>query len=278
MGDFERKVLEAVEYIKGIIKFKPDIAIILGAGLNSLAYEIQTPIEVPFEDIPHFKSSTVPGTEGKLIFGLVYDRSVVALQGRLHCYDGYSMEDVTFTIRVFTLLGVEVLIVTSAVGGVNPNLKIGDLVLVKDHLGLGCESPLIGPNYRTFGPRFPSLKGVYERALIDAAKSVAAEIKFNVTEGVYAFMTGPQYTTEAEAKMFRALGADVVGFSMVPEVIVAAHSGMSVLGIAYVTNVLGVAEAAHTHNEILEVVSKEEKNFTALVLDTIKRIEIENEF
>ena len=278
MEEYERKVIETAEYIRNRVVRKPDIAIILGSGLDSLAYEIQDPLEIRFDEIPNFISSDVPGQEGKLVFGMIYNKSVVAMKGRLHYYDGYSMEDITFPIRVFTLLGVEVLIVTNAAGGVNPSFKVGDIMLIKDHIDLSGRSPLIGKNFATFGPRFPSLRGVYDQDLINAAKTVATEMRFNVREGVYAYMTGPQYATDAEVKMLNFIGADAVGVSTVPEVIVAGHSGIRVLGISYITNVSGIAEAASSHNEILEVVSKEEGNFKALVLDTIRAMKIENEY
>ena len=277
MEDITENVLEAVRYIKSIVATKPDIAIILGSGLGSLAYEIQDPIEIPYSEIPYFKSSTVEGHEGKLIFGKIYDKNVVAMQGRVHYYEGYSMQDIAIPIHTFALLGVEVLIVTNAAGGINPKFVPGDLMLITDHINMGFDSPLRGPNLDLLGARFPSMKGIYNKDLIDIAKNVAEEMRFNIQEGVYAFMPGPQYETDAEVRMLGMLGASAVGMSTVPEVIAAAHSGMAVLGISCITNVAGVVGAAPSHDEVLEVASQSETNFTTLVLDTIKNIQISPE-
>ncbi len=278
MEEYEKQVFEAVEYIKSRIAKKPDIAIILGSGLGGLAYEIQDPIELPYDEIPYFKIPSVEGHDGKLIFGTIYDKSVVAMQGRVHYYEGYSMEEVTFPIRVFTLLGVEDLIVTSTAGGIDPKYVPGDLMLIKDHINLTWQSPLRGRNHDIFGPRFPTMKGVYDPELIKIARSVAMEMSFNLQEGVYAFMPGPQFETDAEIKMLKILGADAVGMSTVPEVIAAAHSGIKVLGISCITSATGYEGISPNHDEVLEEASKVEKNFTSLVLDTIKKMKIENEF
>jgi purine-nucleoside phosphorylase len=276
MDDFEKQVFEAVEYIKGRIPNKPDIAVVLGSGLGGLAYEIQDPVEIPYDEIPYFKTPTVEGHEGKLIFGTVYDKYVVAMQGRLHYYEGFSMQEITFPIRVFALLGVEVLIVTNTAGGIDPRYTPGDLMVIKDHINCSFQSPLIGKNLDSLGPRFPLMKGVYDSELIKLARNVAMEMSFNLQEGVYAFMTGPQYETDAEINMLRVLGADAVGTSTVPEVIVAAHSGIRVLGISCITSATGYEGISPNHDEVLEEASKIEKNFTTLVLDTIRKIQIEN--
>ena len=275
MEDMDQRVIEAVKFIKTQIYSKPDIAIILGSGLGALAYEIQDSISIPFEQIPYFKKSTVKGHEGNLIFGKIYGKSVVAMQGRLHYYEGYSMQDVTFPVRVFALLGVEVLIVTNAGGGINPAFNIGDLMLITDHINLSGTSPLIGRNYELFGPRFPSLLNVYNKQLLKIAKGVANEMNFNIHEGVYAYITGPQYPTEAEIKMLGLLGASAVGMSTVPEVIAASHSDIDVLGISCITHVAS-AQPKHptTHAEILENASKYERDFISLVKDTIRQINI----
>lgn len=268
MEDIQDKVMDAVKYIRGIVEERPTIAIILGSGLGSLAYEIQNPIEIAYSDIPNFVTSTVPGHEGKLIFGKLFDKNVVAMQGRVHYYEGYSMQDITMPIRAFALLGVETLIVTNAAGGINQKFKTGDLMVITDHINMSGNSPLIGPNADIFGPRFPAMKGVYTPELIDVIKRVATDLRISLQEGVYAFMPGPQYETGAEIKMLDILGASAVGMSTVPEVICASHSGMRVLGVSCITN-LAFENSNPTHNEVLEETSKIEQDFVSLILDTI---------
>ncbi len=270
--DLDKKVMEAVNYINGRININPEIAIIIGSGLGPLAYEIQDRIEIRYDEIPYFKSSTTAGHEGKLIFGKIYDKNVVAMQGRLHYYEGYSMQEIAFPIRVFAILGVSILIATNAAGGINTGFRIGDLMLITDHINTSGDSPLRGPNYELFGTRFPSMKNVYDKNLINIAKQVGRELQFDLKEGVYAFMPGPQYETDAEIKMLGILGANAVGMSTVPEVIAAAHSGMAVLGISFISNLTGINGNEPSHDEVLEVASKVEPNFAALVMDTIKMI------
>ena len=266
------KLMDAVKYIRSIVEDKPTVGIILGSGLGALAYEIQNPIEIGYADIPFFKTSTVPGHEGKLIFGKIYDKNIVAMQGRLHYYEGYSMQDVVFPIRVFALLGVETLIVTNAAGGINPKFNPGDLMVITDHINMSGNSPLIGPNVEILGPRFPSMRKIYSTEYIEKIKGVAAKLKINLQEGVYAFMPGPQYETDAEVKMLETLGASAVGMSTVPEVIAAAHSSINVLGVSCITNMAGGGEESPSHKEVLDVASKAEEDFTSLILDTINEL------
>lgn len=276
MEDMDEKVLEAVKYIKSRIMVKPQIAIILGSGLGSLAYEIQNPVTIKYEEIPYFKSSTAPGHEGQLIIGKIYDKYVVAMQGRLHYYEGYSMQEIAFPIRVFALLGIQILIVSNAAGGINTAFKPGDLMLITDHINMSGNSPLIGKNYDLFGTRFPSMKTVYNKALISIAKVVAQELKIDIKEGVYAFMPGPQYETNAEIKMLQVIGASAVGMSTVPEVIAAAHSDIDVLGISCITNIAGANGSIPDHKEVLDVASRVAENFCSLVKDVIGKIEFED--
>ena len=267
MEDLQDKIMDAVRYIRGVVEMKPTIAIVLGSGLGSLAYEIQDTIEIPYGEIPYFKTSTVPGHEGKLIFGKLFGKDVVAMQGRVHYYEGYTMQEITMPIRVFALLGVETLIVTNAAGGINSKFKAGDIMAITDHINLSGNSPLIGPNVEILGPRFPVMKQVYSPDLIVLLKKVASELKINIQEGVYAYMPGPQYETDAEVKMLGILGASAVGMSTVPEVICASHSGMRVLGISCITNVAGSTETSH--KEVLEQAAKASQTLVAVVLDTI---------
>ena len=270
MENMGEKVLEAVNYIRTRVNVDPDVAIILGSGLGDLAYKIMDPIEIPYADIPYFKTSTVEGHDGKLIFGKIYGKDVVAMKGRLHYYEGYSMQDITFPLRVLTLLGVSKLIVTNAAGAVNKKYKVGDMMIITDHLNMSGMSPLMGKNYELFGPRFPAMNRVYSDDLKEMLKDTASKLKINLQEGVYAFMPGPQYETKAEVKMLSLLGADAVGMSTVPEVIVAAHSGIDVLGISCITNATGDEDVSH--EEVLSAISKTTEVLTTLVIELINKL------
>ena len=270
MENLNEKVLEAVNYIRTRVSADPDIGIILGSGLGNLSYSIINPIEISYADIPYFQPSTVQGHEGKLIFGKIYGKSVVAMKGRLHYYEGYSMQEITFPLRVLTLLGVSKLIVTNAAGAINKKFKVGDIMLITDHLNMSGNSPLIGKNYEIFGSRFPSMNYVYSESMMITVKEIAAKFKIPVQEGVYAFMTGPQYETKAEVRMLETLGADAVGMSTVPEVIVAAHSGIDVLGISCITNTTGVEDVSH--EEVLDAVDSASEKLTLLVIETVNKL------
>ncbi len=276
MEDLDKKVMEAVNFINSRVTINPEIAIIVGSGLGSIVYEIQDRIEINYDEIPYFKTSTTSGHEGKLIFGKIYDKYVVAMQGRLHYYEGYSMEEITFPIRVFAILGVSILIVTNAAGGINGGFKKGDLMLITDHINMSGLTPLRGPNYDLFGTRFPAMKNAYDKTLINLAKQVGKEMAFDLKEGVYAFMPGPQYETDAEIRALATLGASAVGMSTVPEVIAASHSGIAVLGISCITNIAGSTGQEPNHKEVLDIASKTEPNLSALVMDTIRLIELDN--
>ncbi|MGY0209244.1 purine-nucleoside phosphorylase [Bacillus subtilis] len=209
----------------------PEIGLILGSGLGVLADEIENPVAIPYEDIPHFPVSTVEGHAGQLVFGDLEGKRVVAMQGRFHFYEGYSMEQVTFPVRVLKLIGVETLIVTNAAGACNENFNPGDLMIITDHINFFGTSPLIGKNANEFGTRFPDMSEAYDKQLVKLTEQVASDLGLNVQKGVYFGNTGPTYETPAEVKMARLLGGDVVGMSTVPEVIVARHSDMRVLGL-----------------------------------------------
>lgn len=270
MENMNEKVLEAVNYIRTIVSTVPDVGIILGSGLGNLACNIIDPIEISYADIPYFKNSTVAGHEGKLIFGKIYGKLVVAMKGRLHYYEGYSMQDITFPLRVLTILGVSKLIVTNAAGAINKKFKVGDIMLIEDHINMSGTSPLIGKNYEIFGERFPSMNHAYSSEMREIFKETASKLKINLQEGVYAFMPGPQYETKAEVKMLSVLGADAVGMSTVPEVIVAAHSGIDVLGISCITNATGAEDISH--QEVLEAVNGASELLTSLVIEFINKL------
>lgn len=270
MEDLNGRVLEAVNYIRTKVQDDVNIGIILGSGLGNLAHKIMDPIEIPYEEIPYFKTSTVQGHDGKLIFGKIYGKNVVAMKGRLHYYEGYSMQEITFPLRVFAILGVETIIVTNAAGAINKKYKVGDLMLIEDHLNMSGMSPLMGKNHDIFGVRFPSMNNVYSKGMRQIFKEIAAKYKVNLQEGVYAFMPGPQYETKAEVKMLSVLGADAVGMSTVPEVIVAAHSCMNVLGISCITNATGAEEISH--EEVLAAVDGASETLTSLVIEFINKL------
>jgi purine-nucleoside phosphorylase len=226
----------AVAAIRRRTAFAPEVAMILGTGLGALGKSIAVEAEIAYADIPGFPASTVESHAGKLLLGTLAGRRVAALQGRFHRYEGYSLQQVTFPVRVLRALGASTLVVSGAVGGMHPLWNLGDLALLSDHINLMGDSPLIGPNDDTLGPRFPDMSAPYDAALRSTAHAAALELGIALREGVYVAVTGPALETRAEYRMLRAMGADVVGMSTVPEVIVAVHGGMRVLGITVVTD------------------------------------------
>ena len=230
------RIYTAAEYIKNRIgEKKPVAGIVLGSGLGKLADKIENPIIVPYKEIPHFPASTAVGHKGNFIAGELGGKFVVAMQGRFHYYEGYTMDYVTLPIRVMKVLGIKYLFVSNAAGGVNFDFKVGDLMIIKDHINL-LPNPLIGPNMEEFGPRFPDMTRPYSPELIAAAKEIAAQEGIALKEGTYLASTGPTYETPAEYKYFRTIGADAVGMSTIPEVIVARHSSIPVFGMSVITN------------------------------------------
>lgn len=213
----------------------PQVAIVLGSGLGKLADSLEQPLTIPYSDIPHFKTSTAVGHKGNLIVGRLGGRSVLAMQGRFHYYEGYTMQEVTFPVRVFARLGIRTLMVSNAAGAVNPDYRVGDLMVITDHINF-MPNPLLGPNMADFGPRFPDMTQVYSPRLCALADRLAAEMGLSLRHGIYVAETGPTYETPAEYRMYRMLGGDAVGMSTVPEVIVARHSGLEVFGMSVITN------------------------------------------
>lgn len=272
--DILKKAIESSKYIRELSNSKPKVAIILGSGLGDFANNVQDKIEIDYKDIPNFPVSTVEGHSGKLIIGEIYDKEVILMNGRFHYYEGYSMIDSTFPIRVFALLGVEKLIVTNAAGGINQSFNPSDLMIIKDHIKLVAESPLIGKNISEFGPRFPDMTNAYSKNLISLAKETSKELNINIQEGVYFFMAGPQYETPAEIHALKILGADAVGMSTVPEVILAAHCNIEVLGISCITNVIGKQESQLTHEEVIKNADIASNNFTRLLLEILRKIKL----
>ena len=213
----------------------PQVAIVLGSGLGKLADSLEQPLTIPYSHIPHFKTSTAVGHKGNLIVGRLGGRNVLAMQGRFHYYEGYTMQEVTFPVRVFARLGIRTLMVSNAAGAVNPDYRVGDLMVITDHINF-MPNPLLGPNMADFGPRFPDMTQVYSPRLCALADRLAAEMGIRLRHGIYVAETGPTYETPAEYRMYRMLGGDAVGMSTVPEVIVARHSGLEVFGMSVITN------------------------------------------
>lgn len=226
---------ETADFLRSRTTCRPQTAIVLGSGLGKLAEAITDPCIVPYKEIPHFMQSTATGHKGNLIFGKLGSTEVVAMQGRFHYYEGYTMQEVTFPMRVFSRLGIKRLMVSNAAGGLNPDFEVGDLMIITDHISF-MPNPLIGKNIEEMGPRFPDMTTVYSRALRQRAHAIANAMGIKLREGVYVAETGPTYETPAEYRMFRMLGGDAVGMSTVPEVIVARHCGMEIFGMSVITN------------------------------------------
>lgn len=272
MQSFDR-IQETQEYIQSKCRVQPELGLILGSGLGVLADEIEDPTIIPYGEIPHFPVSTVEGHKGQLVVGKLNGKNVVAMQGRFHFYEGYSVQEVTFPVRVMAAIGVKSILVTNAAGGINTEFEPGDLMIIQDHLNLTSQNPLIGPNDSRVGARFPDMSEAYTRELIQLAHAVAAEQGIELREGVYAGLTGPSYETPAEIRMLRIMGGDAVGMSTVPEVIVARHQGMKVLGISCISNMAaGILPQPLTHDEVMETAEKVKEKFIKLMLGIISKI------
>ncbi|MEK7408364.1 MAG: purine-nucleoside phosphorylase [Acidobacteriota bacterium] len=244
---------DAVQFLQGRAVRAPQVALVLGSGLGAFAEELSERIEIPYRDIPHWPVSTAVGHAGKLVFGRLGTLYVAVMCGRAHLYEGYTPAQVVFGVRVMARLGARALALTNAAGGINPSLERGGLVLISDHVNLQGSNPLAGPNDDSLGPRFPDMSDAYSSALRRVAKDVAEELGIPLSEGVYAGLLGPNYETPAEIRYLRAIGADLVGMSTVPEVIVANHMGLRVLAISCVTNMAaGLGPAKISHEEVLE--------------------------
>lgn len=268
-----KKIAETATYLKDRTGAQPEVGIILGTGLGGLVNEIVMEHTVPYEEIPHFPVSTVEGHSGRLIFGTLGGRQVMAMQGRFHYYEGYDMKEVTFPVRVMKAMGINDLVVSNASGGVNPGFEIGDLMILNDHINLFPTNPLIGTNYPELGPRFPDMSDVYDKGLIAKAKAIAARHGIKVQEGVYAGLSGPCLETPAEYHYIRAIGGDTVGMSTVPEVIVGRHGGMRCFAISIITD-LGVPGriVKVTHQDVIDVASKAEPKMTLIMRDLVAEL------
>jgi len=260
------KVQETVSYIKAHTSFSPEYGIILGSGLGGFTADISVAFTIPYSAIPNFPVSTVEGHKGALVFGSIGTKKVIAMQGRFHFYEGYSMKEVTFPVRVMKYLGVEKLIVSNASGGVNVNYKVGDIVIIKDHVNMMPEHPLRGKNEERFGPRFVNMSEPYSRKMIAKAKEIAFASGIVVKDGIYLGLQGPTFETLSEYRMVKNIGADCVGMSTVPEVIVARHMDMECFGISVITD-MGDEENIDSvsHSEVLEAAQKAEPNVRNLI-------------
>lgn len=267
------QIQTAASFINEKLQQQPKIGLILGSGLGVLADDIENPVKIPYNEIPGFPVSTVEGHAGQLVCGQLSGVEVIAMQGRFHYYEGYSMDKVTFPVRVMKELGIERLIVTNAAGGVNESFEPGDLMIITDHINNMGTNPLIGPNDSRFGVRFPDMSEAYSKNLRGIAKEVAEKCNITIKEGVYVGNPGPVYETPAEVRMARTMGGDAVGMSTVPEVIVARHSGLEVLGISCISNMAaGILDQPLSHDEVIETTEKVKSSFLLLVNEIVKSI------
>jgi purine-nucleoside phosphorylase len=273
MENLLEKIKAATDFIRSQTQIAPDIGIILGTGLGSTGEEIKLERAIEYTEIPHFPVSTVESHTGRLLVGTLSGKKVVAMQGRFHYYEGYSMQEVTFPVRVMHQLGVKVLIVSNACGGMNPQFQAGDIMVIADHINLQGDNPLIGKNLDDFGPRFPDMYGCYDRELIEVVEKVALEEGLKLQKGVYVSVAGPNLETAAEYRFLRAIGADVVGMSTVPEVVVARHQGTRVLGLSIVTD-MGLPDALGPMNleKILKTAAAAEPTLKRLIIKILERL------
>ena len=273
MTELRNQITQALEFIRTKTDAKPKIGIILGTGLGGLVKEIKKEVVIDYGNIPYFPVSTVESHQGKLIFGTLSGKKVVAMQGRFHLYEGYDLKQVTFPVRVMKFLGVESLLISNAGGALNPLFKKGDVMLIADHINLLGDNPLIGPNDDELGPRFPDMSEAYSKELIALAEQAALDLKIRVQKGVYVAMQGPNLETKAEYRFLRTVGADAVGMSTIPEDIVAVHMGMKVLGFSILTDECfpDALKPAHL-KEILKVATKAEPKMTAIMKEVVKRM------
>jgi len=261
------KLQSASRHLKERLAQPPRIGLVLGSGLSAALGTLEGEQRFPWSEIPHFPRPTVEGHAGELVFGMIGEKSVLVQQGRVHYYEGRSMNEIVFPVRVMKLLGVEILIITNAAGAINESFAVGDFVLIRDHINMIPESPLRGPNLDELGPRFPNLNDAYSPRLRELAHQAARQVGLALKEGVYVATPGPMYETPAEIKAYKRLGADLVGMSTVPEVIAARHCDLEVLGISCVTNyAAGIKpEARPTHEEVLEVTKRRERDLAGLI-------------
>lgn len=269
----DQAYMRAASFIQTQTDLQPEIGLILGSGLGVLAEDIQSATKIPYANIPGFPESTVQGHAGRLVLGELAGKRVIAMQGRFHYYEGHALDLVTLPVRVMNELGVKQLIVTNAAGGINTDFSPGDLMIIESHINFTFQNPLIGPNDDRLGPRFPDMSTAYTPELRQLAEKVAGAQGLTIRKGVYAGVVGPSYETPAEIRMLRTLGADAVGMSTVPEVIVAVHGGMQVLGISCISNMAaGILDQPLSHEEVMETAEKVKTTFSTLVKGIVQEI------
>lgn len=267
-----QEIEEAVSAIRNRTDLELEAALILGSGLGQLADEIEGPVAFPYGDLPHFPVSTAPGHVGELVLGRLEGRAVAVMRGRVHLYEGVTVQRMTFPLRVMRALGADYLVVTNSAGGINPNFSPGDLMLISDHINMMGDNPLIGPNFEKLGPRFPPMARAYDAELRREARNLASQIGIDLKEGVYTALSGPSYETPAEIRFLDRVGTDAVGMSTVPETIVANHAGMRVLGISCITNVLHQGPSNDTHEDVLHEARSASARLIALVRGMMQRL------
>ncbi|HTE12880.1 MAG TPA: purine-nucleoside phosphorylase [Chitinophagaceae bacterium] len=270
MPDTAGKIKETAAFIQQLYPVKPQIGIVLGSGLGNLVNEVAVEKEIPYDAIPHFPVSTVEGHHGKLIFGTLGTKKIVCMAGRFHFYEGYSAAEVGYPIRVMKELGITTLFISNAAGGVNPGFKVGDLMIIEDHISLFAMNPLLGKNDTSLGPRFPDMSEPYKKYLISKAEAIAKRLNIVVKKGVYCGVTGPTFETRAEYKLIHLLGGDAVGMSTVQEVITAVHAGLPVFAMSVITDI-GIREEENTitHHEVLQAAKDAEPKFSAIFKEMV---------
>ncbi|MDF2889641.1 MAG: purine-nucleoside phosphorylase [Clostridia bacterium] len=273
--NYLERINKAADFIKSKIDFEPEIGIILGTGLGSLAEHIENPIVIEYKDIPEFPVSTVIGHAGRLLVGTLEGKKVIAMQGRFHYYEGYSMQDITLPVRAMKVLGIKLLLASNACGGLNPAFKAGDIMAITDHINMMGSNPLIGANLEEFGPRFPDMSEVYNREYIDHLEAIARKQNTTLQKGVYCAISGPNYNSKAELRMLIAIGADTVGMSTIPECMVARHSGLKVVGVSCITDMaIPDTMTSPSHEEIVKVAEGVKPKFVSLLKQFIKEVQL----
>jgi purine-nucleoside phosphorylase len=273
MSDAIQKFNETLSFLKAAYPHTPEVGIVLGSGLGNFSDEVEVEKEISYDKIPHFPVSTVEGHKGKLVFGNLSGKKVVCMAGRFHFYEGYDAEQVVLPIRIMKLLGIKALLLSNAAGGVNPNFKVGDLMIITDHVSFFTRNPLIGKNISEFGPRFPDMSEPYKKELIQKARDIAKRLGILVREGIYYGVTGPTFETHAEYRLVHTLGGDAVGMSTVQECIVANHMGLPVFAMSVITDI-GIRDDENkiTHEEVLQAAKSAEPNFAAIFKEMVRAI------
>ncbi len=273
MPSLNQMVDETLAFLHSKTALRPEIALVLGSGLGPLGEELEEPVFLPYSEIPHFKTSTAPGHNGRIILGKLHGKTILCMQGRLHFYEGYSMQEITYPVRVMSAFGIKTLILTNACGGLDPSFLPGDLMVINDHINFMGTNPLIGPNEERFGTRFPDMTRTYTKNLVKLAHSCAEELDIPLRDGTYISYTGPSFETPAEIRLFQQFGGQAVGMSTVPEAIVASHCGMQLLAISCITNLAaGILDVPLSGEEVIEAAGEASQKFISLLRAVVGRL------